>query len=162
MLEVYPTAQFWREHYTGVTMQRPVWEKLMKQLEKGDVLVCDSVSRFSRNATEGYSWYKSLYEKGIEIVFLNEPTISTSVFDRLKSNLINIDIKTGNSAVDTYFKGNVELINNFLMMLAEEQIKVAFEQSEKEVLDLHKRVTCSTREEMRRGKYCGKCKEIIK
>lgn len=155
VLEVYPTAQFWREHYTGVTMQRPVWEKLMKQLEKGDVLVCDSVSRFSRNATEGYSWYKSLYEKGIEIVFLNEPTISTSIFDRLKSNLINIDIKTGNSAVDTYFKGNVELINSFLMMLAEEQIKVAFEQAQKEVDDLHTRISQGIREAKKQGKHIG-------
>ena len=46
----------------------------------------------------------------------------------------------------TFFKGNVQLINNFMMALAEQQIKAAFEQSEKEVTDLHSRISQGIRE----------------
>ena len=93
-------------------------------------MVFDSVSRMSRNADEGFKDYKMLYELGVNLIFLNEPLINTSVFDSTKNNLLNINIETGNTAVDDFFKGNVQLINNFMMALAEQQIKAAFEQSE--------------------------------
>ena len=61
------------------------------------------------------------------------------------------------------------------MSLAEEQIKSAFAQSEKEVQDLHARISQGMRESKRNGKQIGlergtvltteksiKCKEIIK
>ena len=108
----------------------------MAQIKTGDTIVFDSVSRMSRNAEEGFKDYKMLYERGVPLVFLNEPLINTSFFEATKNNLLNIDITTGNAAVDTFFKGNIELINNFMMALAEEQIKATFDQAEKEVTDL--------------------------
>ena len=109
----------------------------------------------SRNAEEGFKDYKMLYERGVHLVFLNEPLINTSVFDSTRNNLLNIDITTGNTAVDTFFKGNIELINNFMMALAEEQIKAAFEQSEKEVTDLHSRISQGMREAKKNGVKIG-------
>lgn len=91
----------------------------------------------SRNADEGFKDYKQLYEMGINLIFLNEPLINTEVFESSKNNLLKITVETGNAAVDEYFKGNITLINNLLMSLAEEQIKASFIQSEKEVNDLH-------------------------
>ena len=111
-------------------------------------------------ADEGFKDYKMLYELGVNLVFLNEPLINTSVFDSTRNNLLNIDITTGNAAVDTFFKGNIELINNFMMALAEEQIKAAFEQSEKEVTDLHSRISQSIREAKRNGTKIGISKGI--
>ena len=96
-----------------------------------------------------------LYELGVNLVFLNEPLINTSVFDSTRNNLLNIDITTGNAAVDTFFKGNIELINNFMMALAEEQIKAAFDQAEKEVTDSHSRISQSIREAKRNGTKIG-------
>ena len=130
--EVYPKATIIREFYTGTTQNRPHWDKLMNQIKKEDTIVFDSVSRMSRNADEGFKDYKMLYSMGVNLIFLNEPLINTSVFDSTKNNLLNVNVETGNEAVDNFFKGNIELINNFLMALAEEQIKTAFEQSEKE------------------------------
>ena len=173
--ELYPKAIIIREFYSGTTQQRPAWEKLISQIKTGDTIVFDSVSRMSRNAQEGYKDYKMLYELGIHLVFLNEPLINTSVFDSTKSNLLSISVQTGNEAVDNFFKGNIELINNFLMALAEEQIKAAFEQSEKEVTDLHSRISQGMREAKRNGTHIGlpkgttlttkksiQCKTIIK
>ena len=109
----------------------------------------------SRNAEEGCKDYKMLYERGVHLVFLNEPLINTSVFDSTRNNLLNIDITTGNAAVDTFFKGNIELINNFMMALAEEQIKAAFDQAEKEVTDLHSRISQGIREAKKNGTQIG-------
>lgn len=167
-------ANIIKEFYTGTTQKRPLWDKLMKQIEKGDTIIFDSVSRMSRNAQEGFEDYKKLYELGVNLIFINEPLINTSVFDSSKNNLLKITVETGNQAVDNYFKGNIKLINDLLMALAEEQIKQAFIQSEKEVNDLHTRISEGMRESKNNGKRIGlpkgttlttaksiKCKEII-
>ena len=153
--ELYPKATIFREFYTGTTQNRPNWERLMTQIKKEDTIVFDSVSRMSRNAAEGFKDYKMLYESGVNLIFLNEPLINTSVFDSTKNNLLNINIETGNTAVDDFFKGNVQLINNFMMALAEQQIKAAFEQSEKEVTDLHSRISQGVREAKKNGVKIG-------
>ena len=172
--DVEPHANIIKEFYTGTTQKRPLWDKLMKQIKKGDTIIFDSVSRMSRNAQEGFEDYKTLYGLGVNLVFINEPLINTSVFDSSKSNLLKITVETGNQAVDNYFKGNIRLINDLLMALAEEQIKQAFIQSEKEVNDLHVRISQGMRESKNNGIRIGlpkgtilttaksiKCKEII-
>ena len=153
--ELYPKAVIFREFYTGTTQNRPNWERLMEQIKKEDTIVFDSVSRMSRNAAEGFKDYKALYESGVNLIFLNEPLINTSIFDSTKNNLLNINIETGNTAVDEFFKGNIELINNFMMALAEEQIKTAFDQAEKEVTDLHSRISQGIREAKKNGVKIG-------
>ena len=153
--ELYPTATIIREFYTGTKQDRPNWNKLMHIIKKEDTIVFDSVSRMSRNAGEGYKDYKMLYELGVHLIFLNEPLINTSVFDSTRNNLLNVNIETGNIAVDDFFKGNIQLINNFMMALAEEQIKAAFEQSEKEVTDLHSRISQGMREAKKNGTHIG-------
>ena len=153
--EVYPNAKIIKEFYTGTRQDRPNWTTLITQIKKGDTIVFDSVSRMSRNATEGFQDYKKLYEMGVSLIFLNEPLINTTVYENSKSNLLSIDIETGNQAVNTFFKGNVQLINDFLMTLAEEQIKTAFEQSEKEVYDLHTRISQGMRKAKSKGAHIG-------
>ena len=175
ILAVYPNATIIREFYTGTTQNRPHWEKFITQVIKGDTIVFDSVSRMARNSEEGFKDYKTLYESGINLVFLNEPLINSSVLDATKSKLLNVKIETGNAAVDSFFKGNIELINNFILAIAEEQIKAAFDQAEKEVTDLHSRISQGIREAKKNGTQIGltkgttlvtgksiECKEIIK
>ena len=153
--ELYPKAIIFREFYTGTTQNRPNWERLMGQIKKEDTIVFDSVSRMARNSAEGYKDYKMLYERGINLVFLNEPLINTSVLDATKSKLLNVSIDTGNQAVDAFFKGNIQLINDFILALAEEQIKAAFDQAEKEVTDLHSRISQGIREAKKNGTQVG-------
>ena len=152
---IYPRVTVIREFYTGTKQDRPNWNRLMSIIKKGDTVVFDSVSRMSRNAEEGFKDYKMLYELGVNLIFLNEPLINTSVFDSTKNNLLKVDIATGNAAVDSFFKGNIELINDFMMALAEEQIKAAFDQAEKEVTDLHSRISQGIREAKKNGTQIG-------
>ena len=107
-------------------------------------MVFDSVSRMSRNAEDGFSLYEALYHKGIRLVFLKEHHIDTETYKKALSGSVTM---TGTN-VDFILKG----INEYLMALAKEQIKLAFEQSEKEVADLHQR----TREGLVTAKLNGK------
>ena len=96
---IYPQVSIIREFYTGTKQDRPNWNKLISQIKKEDTIVFDSVSRMSRNATEGFKDYKALYEMGVNLVFLNEPLINTSVFESTKNNLLNINIETGKTSI---------------------------------------------------------------
>ncbi len=153
--EFYPKATIIKEFYTGITQSRPQWDRLISQIKTGVTIVFDSVSRMSRNAQEEFKDYKMLYELGVNLVFLNEPLINTAVFNSTRNNLLNVNVETGNQAVDDFFKGNIQLINNFMMALAEEQIKAAFEQAEKEVTDLHSRISQGIREAKKNGTNIG-------
>lgn len=127
----YNTAVIVTEAYSGTTLNRPEWNKLYKKIKEGDTIIFDSVSRMSRNADEGFLLYEELYNKGIELVFLKEPHINTATYKKALQNNVAM---TGTN-VDYILDG----INKYLMTLAKEQIKIAFEQAQKEVDDLHQR-----------------------
>ncbi len=59
---------------------------------------------------------------------------------------------TGNEIANIY----IEATNKVIKILAEQQIRKAFEQSEKEVQDLHERTKEGIREAKRRGKQVGR------
>ena len=127
----YSTAIILQDEFTGTKLSRPNFDKLLKIVAEGDMIVFDSVSRMSRNATDGFTVYQELYNKGVELVFLKEPQINTQTYKKAVTSSVQL---TG-TAVDFILEG----INRYLMELAKEQIKLAFEQAEKEVTDLHQR-----------------------
>jgi DNA invertase Pin-like site-specific DNA recombinase len=126
--------KIYSEKFTGTTSERPEWQKLLKVIESGDTIIFDSVSRMSRNAEEGVKQYFELYEKGINLVFLNEPYINTETYQKA----ISIHIQSvGNTVADFL----IDTLNQLFRILAEEQIKQAFDQAEKEVTDLQRRTS---------------------
>ena len=130
--DIHPTAYFC-DKWTGSTQDRPAWVKLLRKVKPGDVIVFDSVSRMSRDAEAGARQYEELYEQGIDLIFLNEPGCNTSVFRKSAQESIP---QTGNEIADIY----IEATNRVLMILAKKQVRIAFDQAEKERLDLCKRV----------------------
>ena len=113
ILSQYPTAVIWKEHFTGTTQARPVWEKLISTITEGSTIIFDSVSRMSRNAEEGFKDYKSLYERGITLIFLNEPMINTEVFEATKKNLLSVSVETGNEPLNNLKKKFQTYIQEF-------------------------------------------------
>ena len=144
----FPGATIFQEKYTGTKMDRPEWRKLYRKLQTGDTVVYDSVSRMSRNAEEGFSLYKELYERDIALVFIKEPHINTDVFREAAKNSVPL---TGTD-VDYILEG----INRYLLALAEKQIAIAFEQAQKEVDDLHQRTREGIETARRAGKQIGR------
>ena len=142
--KAYPDVTIVQEAYTGTTINRKAWNKLFAAVKSGDSIIFDSVSRMSRNADEGYEAYEQLYSRGVDLVFLKEPHINTATFKGVLERSIPL---TGTN-VDYILEG----VNKYLMALAKEQIRLAFEQAEKEVSDLHQR----TREGVETARLNGK------
>ena len=172
--ELYPNAYIIKEYYTGTKLDgRKEWNKLynlvrqeIKNKYNTITIVFDSVSRMSRNADEGFMLYQELFELGINLIFLKEPHINTETYNKA----LNVDIKMTGTNADIILKA----VKEYLMELAKEQIKIAFEQSEKEVNDLHQRVSEGLKTAKLNGKQIGRvvgnkyttkkeisCKEII-
>ena len=140
----YPEAVVIEEVYSGRTVERKEFKKLLSKLKAKDIVVFDSVSRMSRDSEQGFELYKELFEKGVELVFLKESYINTEVYKKALSN----NIEKTNTNIDFILEG----VNKYLLALAEEQIKIAFDQSEKEVADLRQR----TKEGMVTARLNGK------
>lgn len=134
-----------QEVFTGTKITgRKEWEKLLKKVKPGDTIIFDSVSRMSRNAEEGIEIYFQLVDKGVSLIFLKERYIDTDTY----RNEIQDRIELTGADEDEIFKG----INNYFRKLAKKQIKIAFDQAEKEVEDLHQR----TREGIETARLNGK------
>ena len=134
--KAYPQIE--EKHYfydkiTGATTNRTDWNRLYKKLRTGDTIVFDSVSRMSRNAQEGAELYQELYNKGINLIFINEPHCNTDIYRQSAEKSIQL---TGDRIADIF----IEATNQVIMILAEKQIIQAFEQAEKERKDICKRV----------------------
>lgn len=146
----YPEAVIVAEAYTGTKMDRPKWKQLMKQIQPGDTIVFDSVSRMSRNAEDGVQVYMDLYNQGVELVFLKEHHIDTQTYKAALQNQVQL---TG-GCVDLILEG----VNKYLMALAKDQIRIAFNQAEKEVEDLHTRTSEGMETARLNGKQIGQIK----
>lgn len=148
ILKEYPDAIIKQEAYTGTKIEgRKEFKKLLENVEPGDIIVFDSVSRMSRNSDEGVKTYFELFEKGIKLIFLKEHYIDTDVYaENLKDK-----IELQGTDEDEIFKG----LNNYFRKLAERQIRIAFDQAQKEVDDLHVRTSEGMREAKKKGKQIG-------
>lgn len=149
LTRAYPNARIYQEAYTGTkTEGRREFNKMLSVVKPGDTIIFDSVSRMSRNADDGIKLYMDLYDRGINLVFLKEQYISTDVY---KESIQQLIAATGNEIADIY----IQATNKVIKLLAEQQIRKAFEQAEKEVQDLHERTREGIREAKRKGKQVG-------
>lgn len=162
ILTEYGDAVIVREIYTGTSISRPEFEKLLRLVKAGDVIVFDSVSRMSRNAQEGFALYKELYNKGVDLIFLKEHHIDTFTYRRELEKQVAINVNTGDDATDTLMRTIIEALNTFILNLAEKQIALAFAQAEKEVEDLRQRTREGIETARRAGKQIGGHKPGVK
>lgn len=147
----FPDAVIVKEVYTGTKFQgRKELDKILDKVQSGDTIIFDSVSRMSRDAEDGYKLYEKLFRKGISLVFLKEPHINTETYKKAMANQIAL---TGDK-VDLILEG----VNHYLMELAKEQIRLVFEQAEKEVSDLHQRTKEGIETARLNGKQIGQPK----
>lgn len=154
----YPDAIIVTDEYTGTKLDRPGWTKLYRQLKPGDTVVFDQVSRMSRDADEGFRVYEDLFNKGVNLIFLKEPHINTATYKKA--------METGVPLTGTNVDFILEGVNKYLLSLAKEQIRLAFDQAEKEVEDLHQRTREGLREVRMRNEQlileCGSEEEARK
>lgn len=72
------------EDKSGKTFKgRTEWAKLEKVVNPGDTIVMKSIDRFTRNVDEGLKKYMTLMEKGVNLAFIDNPTLSTDYMKNL-------------------------------------------------------------------------------
>jgi DNA invertase Pin-like site-specific DNA recombinase len=154
--KVYPQAHIVKEVYTGTKFQgRKEFDKILRAVSDGDTIIFDSVSRMSRTAEEGFSLYQELFRRNINLVFLKEPHINTSTYKQAIDKQISITMDSGDQATDDLMKAIIAALNQYILALARKQILLAFEQSEKEVTDLHQRTQEGIETARLNGKQIG-------
>lgn len=90
---------------TGGTFSRPEWKKLERLAQEGDTIVFKELSRFTREAEKGYQKYMELYNKGVHLVFIDNPTVSTDYI----SNLTQV-AEGSDTVVKTALEGTIKLL----------------------------------------------------
>lgn len=152
----YPDAIIIEEEFTGTKIDRPKFNKLLEALKPGDTVVFDEVSRMSRNADEGIETYERLFDSDINLVFIKEPHINTSVYrDKLNTQIERIS-STGSKATDKLLETIMNALHEYTIDLAKEQIRLAFEQAQAEVDYLHKRTSEGINVARANGKQIGR------
>ena len=161
ILRECPEAKIITETFSGRVSSRPEFDRLLKRVKAGDTIIFDSVSRMSRNADEGFALYKELYSKGVNLVFLKEHHIDTETYRKELERQIPT-VNTGDKDADSLLQAIIDALNTYVLHLAEKQIRLAFEQSEKEVEDLRQRTREGIETARRNGKQIGGHKAGVK
>jgi len=79
----YNSRTVFKDDISGATFDRDDWKALESILKEGDTIIFKEISRFTRQAEEGYNKYMELMDKGINLIFLDNPTVSTDYIKQL-------------------------------------------------------------------------------
>lgn len=82
-LENYGCQTIIQEAFSGKTMERPKFQKLLERLQPGDTLVVCKLDRFARTAIDGVQTVRSLFDRGIRVHILNMGLIENTLTGNL-------------------------------------------------------------------------------
>ena len=134
ILRNYPDAILYEEIHSGGDYNGcVVLNKLLRIVQEGDTIIFDSVSRFTRDNVTGPKEYRRLFKMGVNLVFLNEPYINTDNY----RNALDVALPRTGTFIDPIIEG----VEEALLQLAEQQVQDAFNQANKEMLDIRKRTS---------------------
>lgn len=82
-LQKYGCDEIITETFTGKTMARPQFQKLLDKLQKGDTLVVSKLDRFARNTIHGVQTVQGLFDRKINVEILNMGRIDNTLTGNL-------------------------------------------------------------------------------
>lgn len=113
-------AYWFKEDASGKNFNdRKEWNRLEKLLDTGDTIVFKDISRFTREAENGYKKYMELLKNGIELIFIDNQTISTPYIKQL----LNI-AEEQNLVARTSLESTVKLLLIVELDRAEQERKI--------------------------------------
>lgn len=139
-----------REDISGKSFEnRAEWKRLEKIVQPNDTIVFKDISRFTREAENGYKKYMELMDKNVTLIFLDNPTVST---DYIKE-LLNIADKQ-EIVTKTVMESMVKIL--LIAELARtEQERKTLSQRTKDGMRAHKEEAERKGEEWRAGRKPG-------
>lgn len=95
-----------KDDASGKSFERPEWVKLESLLQNGDTVIFKDIYRFTREYENGFNKYMELLNKGVNLVFIDNPTIST---DYIRS-MMDVAEKQSNRIAKKSLKDTIELL----------------------------------------------------
>lgn len=98
--------RIYKDDASGKSFDRKAWKELESDIQPGDTIVFKDICRFTREYENGYSKYMELLNKGINLVFIDNPTIST---DYIQS-MMGVAAKQKNRIAKKSLSDTIELL----------------------------------------------------
>ncbi len=95
--------EFTEEKSAKSFTDRPQFQKLDRILQADDTVVFKDLSRFTRQAEAGYDKYMEWLQRGINIVFIDNPTVSSDYIRQMMETANTLDLVT-RTAVESTIK----------------------------------------------------------
>lgn len=80
--------KIYSDSFTGTTIQRPEFSKLLSILKEGDTLVVTKLDRFARNAADGAKTVQELVDRGVVVHVLNMGRADNSPMGKLMTTIL--------------------------------------------------------------------------
>ncbi len=87
-------VEFTEEKSAKNFSDRPQFLKLDKILQSGDTVVFKDLTRFTREAENGYKKYLEWLNRGVNMIFIDNPTVSTDYIRQMMQTASEQDIVT--------------------------------------------------------------------
>ena len=101
-----PERRIYRDDASGKSFERPSWKELIQDIQTGDTIVFKDICRFTREYENGFKEYMKLLDTGINLVFLDNPTISTEYI----KNMMGVAERQQNRIAKKSLKDTIELL----------------------------------------------------
>ena len=79
--------KIYNDSFTGTKMDRPEFDKLMKEIKEGDTLIVCKLDRFARSMSQGSELVSELIKKGIKVNILNIGIMDNTPSSKLIRNI---------------------------------------------------------------------------
>lgn len=76
--------RIYKDDASGKSFDRVAWKELEQDIQKGDTIVFKDLYRFTRERDNGYKKYMDLLNKGIEMIFIDNPTLNTEYIKSMR------------------------------------------------------------------------------
>ena len=76
------------EEFTGYTNKRPLFDRLIQRLQKGDTIIVTKLDRFARSTAIGSTLINELLQRGVAVHILNMGLIDNTPTGRLITNIL--------------------------------------------------------------------------
>ena len=98
--------RIYKDDASGKSFDRPAWKELEEDLNSGDTIVMKDICRFTREYENGFAKYMELLNNGINLIFIDNPTVSTSYI----RSMMDVADKQSNRIAKKSLKDNIELL----------------------------------------------------
>lgn len=98
--------RIYKDDASGKSFDRPAWKELEEDVATGDTIVFKDLCRFTREYENGFTKYMELLDKGVNLVFIDNPTISTAYI----RSMMDVAEKQSNRIAKKSLKDTIELL----------------------------------------------------